>query len=158
MKKIGLALLFAIATNLYTQEYIGAAGVRIGPSPGITGKYSVGEVTYVEGILHFRWHGFTLTGLYEIHAEAFRVKDLYWFYGGGAHLGHWKNTREHPLYDDYERHTLIGVDGIIGFEYYIRDIPFTISLDYKPSLNLLSDFGFFADELAISIRYTFEHF
>ena len=49
----------------------------------------------------------------------------------------------------------IGIDGIIGIEYNIEPIPFNISLDWKPGLNLIGYTGFWGDELAFSIRYIF---
>ena len=148
-------LIFGLNVSLKAQDYQWGVGVRLGPSAGITAKYSLSDYGYLDGILHFRWHGMQLTGLYEIHAPAFDVNDLYWFYGGGAHLGFWDEPHNHPFYDDYDSHALIGIDGIIGMEYYIRDIPFTIGLDYKPSLNFFDYFGFFADELGITLRYVF---
>jgi len=150
-----IILAMSIGISAQSQEYQWGLGVRLGPWAGITAKYSVGNVNYIDGILHFRWNGASITGLYEVHAEAFKVPDLYWYYGGGAHLGYWSETHGHPYYHDFETHTLLGVDGIIGLEYYIRDIPFTIGLDYKPSLNFFDYFGPFFDEFGVTIRYVF---
>ncbi|MBN1187725.1 MAG: hypothetical protein JXB49_35955 [Bacteroidales bacterium] len=150
-----LTVFFCLSLSITAQDYQWGVGVRLGPSAGITAKYSLSSYTYIDGILHFRWHGASITGLYEIHAPAFDVNDLFWYYGGGAHAGYWEETHNHPFYHDFESHALIGVDGIIGLEYYIRDIPFTIGLDYKPSLNFFDYFGFFYDELGVTIRYVF---
>ncbi len=49
----------------------------------------------------------------------------------------------------------LGVDGIIGLEYAFQDIPLSIGLDWKPGMNVISDFGFFFDDLALSFRYLF---
>lgn len=155
--RLGLLLvggLLFLSLQSQAQDYLWAAGLRVGGSPGLTGKYSIGDITYVEGLMTFRWHGVTITGLYELHAKAFNEMDLYWYYGGGAHLGFWNEARRHPYYDNYEGGILLGIDGIIGIEYYIRDIPFILSLDWKPALNLIDHTGLFYDELAISIRYT----
>jgi hypothetical protein len=50
---------------------------------------------------------------------------------------------------------VVGIDGIIGMEYNIEEIPFNISLDWKPGFNILGHTGFWGDELALSVRYIF---
>jgi hypothetical protein len=40
-------------------------------------------------------------------------------------------------------------------EYNFKEIPFNLSLDWKPALNLVGSSGFWGDGGAISIRYIF---
>jgi len=94
-----------------------------------------------------------MTGLYEIHARAFDVRGLNWFYGVGAHIGQWND--DYPLLDERGSYAVVGVDGIIGLEYEIEEIPFTLSADWKPSLNLVGYTGFVGFGGALSIRYVF---
>jgi hypothetical protein len=158
MKKllIVFALFFLMGTAVTAQDYNTGIGVRGGLSNGLTVKHFIGNNVAIEGLLTSRWDGFNITGLYEIHAyEAFDVPRLNWYYGAGAHLGFWKGRPSHPWFTDNQTYTVLGIDGIIGMEYNIEEIPFNISLDWKPGFNLLGHTGFWGDELALSVRYIF---
>jgi hypothetical protein len=145
-------LLFA--TNAKSQDYINSVGVRLGLSQGITFKHFVTRTDAAEGILAMRWEGFNITGLYEKHMNAFDVDELYFYYGGGVHLGVW-NGNVNPWFNDRSSHTVIGIDGVIGLEYVFSQIPFNVGLDWKPALNLIGYAGFWGDELALSVRFMF---
>jgi len=49
----------------------------------------------------------------------------------------------------------VGIDFILGLENNFKEIPFNISIDWKPAYNLTGYSGFWADGGAISIRYIF---
>ena len=68
------------------------------------------------------------------------------YYGAGANLGSWD-------YDDGE--FTFGVNGIIGLEYKIRELPLAFSLDYKPNLNVIGKTGFHAADFGLGIRVAF---
>jgi hypothetical protein len=155
MKKLlitfSACLLITLAVN--AQDYQTGIGFRGGLSNGLTIKHFITSDKALEGLLAARWGGFNVTGLYEIHANAFDATGLYWYYGFGGHIGTW-NTK-YSSDRGYDNTSIIGIDGILGIEYNIGAIPFNISLDYKPGFNILGDFGFWGDEFAISIRYVF---
>ena len=117
-----------------------SAGVRIAPDFGVTGKYFLNETSAIECIIGStaKYQGFGIIGLYEIHAQAFKQEGLNWFYGGGAHLNFYNNR----LYVKSNDRTNIdnpigaGIEALIGIEYYIQEIPFTIGVDVKPYLDL----------------------
>ncbi len=157
MKKLIFALTLFLATSVAVkaQDYSTGIGVRGGLSSGLTVKHFIGSNKAIEGLLSTRWRGFHITGLYEIHARAFDTPRLNWYYGVGGHVGFWDDYDRHPWFDDDGSHTVVGVDGIIGIEYNIEPIPFNISLDWKPGINLIGYRGFWADEVALSIRYIF---
>lgn len=135
------------------QTYSQSIGIRGGTQQGITYKKFVSGNNALEGILGFRRNGFVFTGLYQIHAGAFDVPRLNWFYGAGGHIGFF-GADDHHVWDRDPFMTL-GVDGIIGLEYHIQEIPFAISIDFKPYFNFIGNFGPHFDSGAISIRYTF---
>jgi hypothetical protein len=97
-----------------------------------------------------------ITILYEKHAPAFNAAGLQWYYGLGGHVGfydgHYYYDRHHEHYDD-DRVYGVGVDGVLGLEYYIRDIPFTIGADIKPYINIPHGGGFW--DTALHVRYVF---
>ena len=150
-----MALSLSVIMKLNAQDYNTGIGIRGGLFNGLTAKHFIANNTALEGILWVRWGGFNITGLYEIHDQAFNTPRLNWYYGFGGHIGFWEGNKNHPWFDDDESYTLIGIDGIIGIEYNIEPIPFNISLDWKPGFNIIGDAGFWGDELAFSIRYIF---
>ena len=148
------------------QGYSAGIGVRAGATGGLTFKGMIGERTAIEGIAGWGFQSFRITGLYEIHANAFDVPRLNWFYGLGAHVAFynyrncnvrwngWKWEKDKTA-DCNPRAFGIGIDGIIGIEYQVSEIPFTFSLDIKPALELhsLGYFPFLFWDGALSIRY-----
>lgn len=156
MKKL-IVVLFGIlfsVTISQAQDYNTGIGIRGGLSNGLTVKHFLSSNTAVEGLLSTRWHGVNISGLYEIHNQAFQTPRLNWYYGVGGHVGFWDGDRNHPWFNDGS-YTVLGIDGIIGLEYNIEAIPFNISLDYKPALNLIGYTGFWGDEVAFSVRFIF---
>ncbi len=157
MKKLifALTLFLSTAVAVNAHDYNTGIGVRGGLSNGLTVKHFIGNDTAIEGILTSRWRGFNITGLYEIHAPAFNAPRLHWYYGFGGHIGFWDGYDNHPWFDDNDQYTVVGIDGILGLEYNIEPIPFNISLDWKPGINLIGYRGFWADEVALSVRFIF---
>lgn len=139
-------------------------GIRVGGlSSGVSGKYFFKDQVAVEGIVgtNFGRRGFHLTGLYEIHAETLGVPGLQWFYGAGAHIGAYKgryyHDRRYKKYDDSFNKTLItvGIDGIVGLDYQITEIPVSVGIDFKPFLDVNQDGLFLLPDGALTVRYTF---
>ena len=154
MKKlIMMAAVLLTATQLNAQDYKTGIGMRFGLSNGITARHNIDQYKAIEGILSFRWHGFNLTGLYELQYEdAFKVDHLNWYFGGGANIG----IAQDEYYENDKEQTgsqlILGIDGVIGMEYNFNEVPLNISLDWKPLVNLTGA-DFIADEVAFSVRY-----
>ena len=156
MKRIQVLFLviWLLATGAAAQDYNTGIGFRTGTSNGLTVKHFLGEHSVIEGILATRWQGYNFTGLYQVYDRAFNTPRLNWFYGFGAHVGSFRGA-EHRRFDDDEQHLLIGIDGIIGMEYNFTGIPFNISLDWKPAIDIIGGFYPWGDEVALSVRYIF---
>lgn len=156
MRKIvmTLVILVSMISLSKAQDYNTGIGLRGGFAGGLTLKHFISNDAALEGIISSRWQGLVITGLYEKHAQAFDVSGLNWFYGAGAHIGFWDGNNV-KWADDDRSYTVLGLDGIIGLEYNIQEIPFNISLDWKPSLNIVGHSGFWADGGALSVRYVF---
>jgi hypothetical protein len=143
-------------------HYQNAFGVRLGNQFGLTGKKAIGNGDFLEGILstHFDKKGIVGTLLYEWHRNAFEARNLYWFYGGGVHVGYYQYKN---YYDSDKDPTQAGKDGnfveagvdaIIGLEYGFTATPISLCVDAKPFVNLVGgDTG--GIDGALSIRYTF---
>ena len=159
MKKIliivTLVIGIAASSGLTAQDYHTGLGIRGGFSNGISLKHFYTTNIAVEGILSTRWHGFKITGLAEWHIPVFDTQGLNFYYGGGAHLGIWDSEADYHGDKIAGNNLFLGVDGVIGLEYAFPGIPLSIGLDWKPGFEIISDFGFAHDEIALSVRYLF---
>ena len=156
MKRIlyTLVLVCFITVTAVAQDYNTGIGIRTGTSNGLTVKHFITTNRVLEAIVATRWEGYNFTGLYQVYRQAWNVNRLNWFYGVGGHVGSYRGEG-HRRYDNNEQYWLLGIDGIIGMEYNFREIPFNISLDWKPAIDVSGGFYPWGDEVAFSLRYIF---
>jgi hypothetical protein len=154
MKKLLLTLSLAILFIgvAKAQDFKTGIGLRGGYYNGITLKHFIGSRTAMEGLLYTRWGGFELTGLYEIHKPALDINRLEWYYGLGAHIGFFDGSRTGWGSGNYN---VVGIDVIGGIEYNFKELPFNLSLDWKPAFDFVGYSHLFYDGAAFSIRYIF---
>ena len=156
MKKLVrlIIIAFSITAFNYSQDYSTGIGLRAGFESGITFKQFISSKSALEAIVATRWRGAEFTGLYEVHNMAFHTERLNWYFGFGAHIGFWNGN-----YVEWgtpgTRYAVLGIDGILGLEYNLKEIPVNIGVDWKPAFNVLGYEGFWVDGGAISIRYIF---
>ena len=153
-----------------SSDYNTGVGLRFGGwETGLTVKHFIKDGAAIEGIFSSGWHyrGTRITGLYEWQKSISGAQGLYWFVGVGAHVGfynerYWykgdcKDGRyeyKGEWYNCDGTRAVIGVDGIIGLEYKFQEIPFTIGLDLKPSIDLFG-WGRHYGDGAFTVRYVF---
>ena len=123
-----------------------AVGVRLSNSDpavnnSISFKYFLTERTAVEALLSFG-DPVAIGVLLEKH-KALGPSGLSWLIGGGAYIG-FSGTRN------------VGAQGIIGLDYKISTLPLNLTLDWKPELNLASEFSFEPSAIGVSARFTFK--
>lgn len=151
-------------------SYNTGIGLRAGDwESGLTVKHFIKSNAAIEGILSSGWRhrGTRITALYEVQKPLGNSGNFYWFWGAGAHIGfynesYWyKGDCKDGRYEYKGRwyncdgtRTTIGIDGILGLEYVFDEIPFSIGLDVKPSIDIFGWGGHYGD-LALSIRYVF---
>ncbi|MDO9341554.1 MAG: hypothetical protein Q7T72_13650 [Bacteroidales bacterium] len=158
MKKIVITCLivFCLVSVSYAQDYKTGIGLRVGPYNGLTVKHFMGEKPAFELILATRWSGFVITGLYEIHNQAFNTERLKWYYGFGGHIGFWNGDYTHNYWGKVGTpYTVVGIDGILGLEYSFTEVPINIGVDWKPAINIVGYNNYWYDGGALSIRYIF---
>lgn len=150
MKKVLLGLIAAVfyLSTVSAQDYNWAIGARLGgETSGLSVKYNLDGVNALEGVLSIPYRGgFNVLGMYERNIPVI-APGFNFYYGGGAHLGSWKR--------DHKSEFVLGVDGIVGLEYKISEVPLAISLDYKPALNIISHTRFYLGDVALGIKVTF---
>jgi len=168
MKKI---LLYAFIIALFSfigkqsyaqttgQSYQTAVGLKFGGyENGLSVKYFTTNDVALEGIVGFRSHGLVVTGLYEIHQEAFGVPELRFYYGAGAHIGavgsgvYRRFEGDNVTYNSSQ--ILLGIDGVLGLEYIVPKSPIAISLDLDPRAELATG-PYFDIAPGLGIKYTF---
>lgn len=130
-------------------EYETALGIKFGWFAGgaISAKHFINNNDAIEGLLSFWNRGFRLTGLYEFYWALPNTDGLRIYAGPGAHLGVYNSKY-------YGGHAYLGIDGVLGLDYKIRNAPINLSLDFQPSFELGYDDSFYGWG-GLGIRYTF---
>lgn len=154
MKRIFILVAFLFTSNLLFAQapYKKAIGIKFPGGYSITYKNFLSDTRNLE-LQATGWNkGFRVSGLYEFNFYAFpQVPTLAWFVGPGLHIGFWKDQYK----TDYGSKADLGIDGIIGLDYKIPDIPINISLDWQPSVTLIGDASFAPASGGVAVRFTF---
>jgi len=136
------------------RDYKTGIGFRAGPLAGLSAKQFISNKNALELIYSSKWNGTIFEGLYEIHHDFFKSESFNFYYGGGAHYGHWNlNQADHPWFATNGAHSTFGIDGIVGLEYCFEEAPISVSMDWKPMLNLINYSGFWMNDIGLTIRY-----
>lgn len=138
-----------------SQDANSAIGVRLAYGGLISYQHKLNNSYRAEGILAIRWGGVEMGALTEKYALAFNTKNVYWFYGGGIHLGiHGRDNSPSP---EKEKNKKIyinpGIDFIGGMAIYFDRLPINIAVDYKPSFHFVGKRWFIGEGIALNIRY-----
>jgi hypothetical protein len=156
MKKtafLTITLLLLNVMSLTAQEYQTGLGVRGGLFSGISVKHFTSGSNAIEGVIATHYRGLLLAGMYQMHAPAFDAPGLYWYYGGGAHIGIY--NRRHRFDERVNGNvSTFGVLGVVGLEYKINEIPITIGIDITPGFDIIGNTDFWISS-GIAVRYTF---
>jgi hypothetical protein len=169
---IGLSVLF-VSSSLRAQglsidspNYTTAIGLRGGDLGGFTYKKFTSGDRALEAILGVGFSSprlFSLTVLLQRHTPALNVSGMRWYYGWGGHVslvGSSSGYIRRPWFGEryyYEGGAVgLGVDGVVGLEYKIPPIPFAISIDIKPYIEVFSSGGVvWSLDPALGIKVTF---
>lgn len=181
LKKINILILFLFIgiqinrINAQTQtqgavssgnsNYNNAIGLRIGETSGLTIKHFMnGSSHAVEGIIGITPYSAGITALYEQYVST-DVNGLQWYYGAGAHVNTGINRRVYYTYYNDNRYYVyrynypgigVGIDGMIGAEYKIAKVPFAISFDLKPFIEINNSPNvFLALDPGLGFKFTF---
>lgn len=156
----------SMAQQKNSTTYHNAVGVRGGGTTGLTFKTFISKNDAIELMAGVWPGGATATALYERHTtlnlngiSGFRL-----YYGGGVHASttasnriyYWYRTRYYDYYYGPGRALAVGVDGIIGLEYKIKNAPIAASLDLKPFVEVNTLGGaYIGFDPGLGIKYTF---
>jgi hypothetical protein len=157
MKKVFVAfatvvLCFAFTETFAQRKNVGgeaAVGIRLGGSSGVTfKKYSANAHSAFEFIGAWSFDneidGFTLTGLWEKLAPLNANGQLSAEFGFGATA----------IFGDK---FYFGPSGIIGFDWRLKKVPVTMSVDWLPTWIIVGTSRFNAINAGFSARYILNH-
>ncbi len=155
---VTIALIFSfsemsVAQRGMLENHIGA---RFGLGSGVTFQHRFTDEECIELIALGRNGGLNFTALYEWHNVFFNVRSIRWYMGAGGHAGVY-SARAKNFENEIGNTITLGVDGILGLEYFFHAMPLQISIDWKPAFNLVSSGQKFNewDNGAMSVRYRF---
>jgi len=148
----GLAIFAFNATDANAQGYKNAIGGRFGSANGISFKTGLNKGAMLELIGNFRSNSgadyFNLTGLYQVYKPINGADGLNFYYGGGATIGSYKVK-------GFDGDVYLSANGVLGLDYKFNGVPFNISLDWVPALQLTPDTGFWGGDVGLGLRFTF---
>ena len=139
--------------HLYATPYKHALGVKMYPS-AISYKQFYRTNKALEILGYFTLDGFRTTAMVEKYMPIDGNENLTWYVGYGAHLGLWSEEwkKNNP---NHRAGIALGVDGILGMDYKIKNAPLEISVDWQPSFNFVGASYFESGWAGIGVRYTF---
>ncbi|MEM7374912.1 MAG: hypothetical protein AAF587_40340 [Bacteroidota bacterium] len=146
-----LLLLFGLTDmQAQNQPYKLGAGLRMGYPMAVSVKTFLGSSAHaVEGTIGTRGFGLNrirwtaITGGYLVHRDADQVLEtlnvtdvghLSYYFGAGASAMIW--SYNNPIDRDRYGSTSFGIQGYLGLEFRINDLPLAIGTDWVPSLFL----------------------
>lgn len=136
MKRIILLLIGIVPFVVLAQNNL-SLGLRAGLTPGFTARWQASPSLDAHLLWSFRQGGTQLTGMVsrDIPFSNTRIKI---YYGGGAHLGYYRDRLTNGI-DEVpfrQNHLAFGIDLLGGVAYDIPKTPLTVSVDYKPYIDL----------------------
>jgi hypothetical protein len=139
--------------HLYATPYKKAIGVKMYPS-AISYKVFVKPNNAFEYLGYLSLDGFRATALYEKYMPIDGNENLTWYVGYGAHLGLWSEEwkKNNP---NHNAGIALGVDGILGLDYKVKNAPLNLSVDWQPSFNFVGASYFESGWAGLGVRYTF---
>ncbi len=138
----------------YSSSYKKAIGVKMYPS-AISYKSFLTENKAIEVLGYFTLDGFRTTVMMEKYSSFANTDQLSWYIGYGGHIGLWSEEwkKNNPTHD---AGIALGVDGILGLDYKIKNAPLNLSIDWQPSFNFVGSSYFESGWAGLGIRYTFK--
>lgn len=128
MKKFMMMAALLVATlTVSAQDYNWALGVRGGALSGLTAKMNL-DKTAIEAGLSLDANFINIDATYQWQQPVI-TDGFHLYYGGGAYVGL------------AEQYIGVGAEGVVGLEYLIPNVPIAVSLDYRPTFNILGGFG-----------------
>jgi hypothetical protein len=146
MKKV-IFVFFVFTTMMFwNQVKAQELGLRFGDVLGnnvaIDGVFALGEFSRVHGDLSFGDRGVGIEALWNFIYRPLGEEAFHWYAGVGPSL---------LIGDPF----VLGVSGEIGLEYTFREVPISLSLDWRPRIDIVETTDFRPGGFGLNVRYVF---
>jgi len=139
-------------TEQYTSPYKKAIGFKLNPG-AISYRSFYTRNKAVEGIGFISLDGFQLTILNEKFTPFANAENLTWYMGYGGHFNLW-SERYKLNNPSKSAGVAVGIDGMLGLDYKLKNTPINLSVDMQPAFNFVGASYFDLGWGGIGIRYT----
>jgi len=139
-------------TEQYTSPYKKAIGFKLNPG-AISYRSFYTRNKAVEGIGFISLDGFQLTILNEKFTQFANAENLTWYMGYGGHFNLW-SERYKLNNPSKSAGVAVGIDGMLGLDYKLKNTPINLSVDIQPAFNFVGASYFDLGWGGIGIRYT----
>jgi hypothetical protein len=139
-------------TEQYTSPYKIPIGFKLNPG-AISYRSFYTRNKAVEGIGFISLDGFQLTILNEKFTPFANAENLTWYMGYGGHFNLW-SERYKLNNPSKSAGVAVGIDGMLGLDYKLKNTPINLSVDIQPAFNFVGASYFDLGWGGIGIRYT----
>ena len=159
-----IIILLCLSPAAFSQFYNKEIGIRGGYTSGITFRINLEEDLSYEMQLSYRDNGgmFTMYRLQHMEMGMDRGGNWEFIYGFGMHTGFYYTDTYKIFYREIYYGTefftpVIGMDGYLGIDYKLVDIPMSFGVSFQPymELSLKQVFGINLWDFGFNIRYMF---
>lgn len=141
-----------VSTEQYTSPYKKSIGIKLNPG-AISYRSFYTRNKAVEGMGFISIDGFQLTILNEKYTPFANAENLTWYIGYGGHFNLW--SERYKLNNPSKTAGVaVGVDGMLGLDYKLKNTPINLSVDIQPAFNFVGASYFDLGWGGIGIRYT----
>jgi len=141
-----------VSKEQYTSPYKKAIGFKLNPG-AISYRSFYTRNKAVEGIGFISLDGFQLTILNEKFTPFANAENLTWYMGYGGHFNLW-SERYKLNNPSKSAGVAVGIDGMLGLDYKLKNTPINLSVDIQPAFNFVGASYFDLGWGGIGIRYT----
>lgn len=147
-----------------SQNYTRDAGFRFGGLTSINYRQYNNDTEAFGLMASLTWRSIRLGAMKEYFKPAMMQfsNNINFVYGYGAHVGliyanSYKLFFKTYHLDEWQLSPLFGIDGLIGLEYNLGDLPVLIGIDFKPFFEFSTTriFYIFLNDASISLKYKF---
>jgi hypothetical protein len=139
-------------TEQYTSPYKKAIGFKLNPGAiSYRSFYTRNKAVEVIGFISL--DGFQLTILNEKFTPFANAENLTWYMGYGGHFNLW-SERYKLNNPSKSAGVAVGIDGMLGLDYKLKNTPINLSVDIQPAFNFVGASYFDLGWGGIGIRYT----
>lgn len=131
---IGL-IVFGFSLTAFSQDYKTAIGGKLGYGLIASYKTFLNEKSALDLFGGLRWGGLAAGAYYLNHTPIESIERLTWYWGFGGSITTWNCN----IGSSNENYFELGGSGVVGLDYAFDEIPLNVSLDWAPTIVILSN-------------------